>query len=161
MAEKLNLEEFSEDFALFVEAGFMAVNQKDEVNSRRLFEAAKILRPESPAPTIGLGYIALNKLEVKKASTLFQQALEIDPEHHLAQTFLGISYLLVESKRQEGEKLIKDAMKKTEDPTIVNLGKVSLEWAEKDLKKKSSLPFFSQEEEGKEGEEENVQTSDE
>ena len=45
-------------------------------------------------------------------------------------------------KRKKGEKLINEAIEKTEDPTIKNLGKISLEWAEKDLKK-SRAPFFS------------------
>lgn len=149
MSEKLNLEEFDEDFALFIEAGFIAVNQKDEVNSTRLFSAAKIMRPESPAPIIGLGYIALNKLEVGKAADLFKEALKKDPEHHLAKAFLGISYLLVEEKRAEGEKLIQEAQEASDDPTIANLADISLEWAEKDLKKEgkksgSGAPFFAE-----------------
>ena len=59
----------------------------------------------------------------------------------MAQTFLGMCYLLVKPKRKKGEKLIKEAMEKTEDPTIKNLCAISLEWAEKDLNKIKS-PFF-------------------
>ncbi|GAB4233743.1 MAG: hypothetical protein Tsb0021_12840 [Chlamydiales bacterium] len=134
--------EFDEDFGLLIETGFVAVKQLDEICSRRLFEAAKVLRPESTVPDIGLGYIALNKLEVKEATTIFQEILKKEPENHLAQTFLGICYLLVKSKRPEGEKLIAEAMKKTDDETIKNLGAISLEWSEKDLKKAKS-PFFN------------------
>lgn len=152
MSEKLDLKEFDEDFALFIESGFVAVNQKDEVNSTRLFTAAKALRPEHPAPYVGLGYIALNKLEVKKAVEFFTVALEKEPEHHLAKAFLGIAYLLIEEKRAEGEKMIQEASDASDDPTISNLAEISLEWSEKDLKKKDkdkkaegSAPFFGQE----------------
>jgi Flp pilus assembly protein TadD len=147
MASQDYLEPFDEDFALLIEAGFMAVNQKDEVNSTRCFEAARIIRPDSPAPILGLGYISLNKLELKKASDYFQQALDIDPEHHLAKAFLGVSYMFVESKRKEGEALIKEAQENSDDPTIANLADVSLEWAEKDLtdQGRSVAPFGDKE----------------
>ncbi|MCB1135751.1 MAG: SctF chaperone SctG [Chlamydiia bacterium] len=137
------LEPYDEDFPTFIEAGFMAVNQKDEVNAKRCFEAARLLRKESAAPIIGLGYIALNKLEVKKAVEYFEQATKMDPENTLAKAFLGVAYLLVEKKRAEGERLIKEAKEASDDPTIANLEDISLEWAEKDLSKKGrSTPFF-------------------
>lgn len=134
---------FKDDFALFIEAGFIAVKQMDEVSSRRIFEAAQLLNPQSTAPQIGLGYIALNKLQLKEACQIFEKIIEKEPANHLAQTFLGISYLLNKQKLKKGEKLIRDAMEQTTDPTIKNLGLVSLEWAEKDLKKISKAPFFS------------------
>lgn len=137
--------DFEEDFAFLIEAGFIAVKQLDEICSRRIFEAAKVLFPKSSAPQIGLGYIALNKLEVKEAAKIFQEIVKKEPENRLAQTFLGISYLLTKNQREEGEKIIRDAMEKTDDETIKNLGSISLEWNEKDLKKIKS-PFF----EGKE-----------
>ena len=39
--------------------------------------------------------------------------------------------------------MIKEAISKTEDSTIKNLGEISLEWADKDLNKAKS-PFFEQ-----------------
>lgn len=147
------LQEFKEDFALFIEAGFVAVKQLDEISSKRIFEAAQLLNPHSTAPQIGLGYIALNKLQVKEASLIFEGVLAQEPENRLAQTFLGICYLLTKQKRKKGEKLIQDAMEKTTDPTIKNLGLISLEWAEKDLKKMAKAPFFAaKEKEEEEGE---------
>lgn len=142
MADKPDMGEFDEDFSLFIEAGFMAVNQADEVNAKRIFEAARVIREESAAPVIGLGYIALNKLEVKKAVEMFQVALEMDPENHLAQAFLGVTYLLVKEKREEGEKLIKKAREASDDPTIENLANISLEWSDKDLKAKGRSAAF-------------------
>jgi predicted Zn-dependent protease len=141
-----------QDFGLLIEAGFIAVRQLDEKSARSLFQAAQKLKPESMAPQIGLGYIALNKLELKEAAAIFEAVIKKEPENYLAQTFLGICYLLVKEKRKEGEKLIAESMKKTTDPTVKNLGQVSLLWLEKDLKKKESkAPFFSGSQETEKG----------
>jgi predicted Zn-dependent protease len=140
--EEVKLKEFREDFALLIEAGFVAVKQLDEVSARRIFQAAQVMSPSSTAPQIGLGYIALNKLEIKEATKVFESVLKQEPENYLAQTFLGICFLLTQQKMKKGEKLIKDAMEKSDDPTIKNLGQISLEWGEKDLKKNRKAPFF-------------------
>ncbi|NGX57947.1 MAG: hypothetical protein K940chlam3_00848 [Chlamydiae bacterium] len=138
--QKKNLEDFKDDFPLLLEAGFVAVKQLDEASARHLFNAAQLLSPESSAPRIGLGYIALNKLEVKEATEIFTEITEDEPENHLAMTFLGICYLLTKAKRSQGEKMIKKIIEETSDETIVNLGSIALQWAEKDLKKLKS-PF--------------------
>jgi hypothetical protein len=137
------LTEFKEDFALLIEAGFVAVKQLDEISATRIFQAAQALSPRHTAPRIGMGYIALNKLEVKEAAKFFEGVIQQEPDNYLAQTFLGMCFLLTKGRRNKGEKLIKDAMEKTDDPTIKNLGAISLEWAEKDLSKKSKSPFFA------------------
>lgn len=136
------IQEFKEDFSLLIEAGFVAVKQLDETSATRIFNAAQIISPDSTAPQIGLGYIALNKLEVKEATRVFEEVIKKEPDNHLAQTFLGICFLLSKPKRKKGEKLIQEAMKNTDNPSIKNLGEVSLEWANKDLKKKEA-PFFA------------------
>ena len=133
-------EDFKSDFSLLIEAGFVAVKQLDEMSATRIFNAAQAISPNNTAPQIGLGYIALNKLEVKEATRIFEAVTEKEPENYLAQIFLGMCFLLVKTKRKKGEKLIQETMSKTTDETIINLGSVSLEWAEKDLKKGES-PF--------------------
>jgi Flp pilus assembly protein TadD len=136
------LQEFRQDFALLIEAGFVAVKQLDETSAIRIFNAAQALNPTSTAPRIGLGYIALNKLEIKEATQIFEEVNKAEPDNYLARTFLGICCLL-SKKRKKGEKLIHEAMEKSPESTIKNLGAVSLEWAEKDLYKKTSkAPFF-------------------
>lgn len=137
------IQDFRGDFALFIEAGFVAVKQLDEMSAKRLFEAAQLLNPQSTAPQIGLGYIALNKLQLKEASQIFENVMEKDPENYLAQTFLGICYLLSKQKRKKGERLINEAMEKTTDQTVRNLGLISLEWGERDLKQTNKAPFFA------------------
>jgi len=142
--EQEKLQDFKEDFPLLIEAGFIAVKQLDGTSAARIFNAAQILNPESTAPQIGLGYIALNKLEIKEATRIFEEVAAKEPENYLAQTFLGMCFLLNKAKRKKGEKLIREAIEKTDDETIKNLGSISLEWAEKDLSKQKS-PFFGQE----------------
>lgn len=137
------IQEFKEDFALLIEAGFVAVKQLDEISATRIFNAAQALSPFSTAPQIGIGYIGINKLEIKESTHIFETIMKVEPENHLAQTFLGICYLLTKSKRKKGEKIIQEAIEKTTDPTIKNLGELSLEWSEKDLSKKSKAPFFA------------------
>lgn len=141
MNEENILEFFNEDFSLFVEAGFIAVKQLDEIASRRLFKAAEILNPDSPASQLGLGYIALNKLRVTEASGIFEAILSKDPEHHLAKTLLGISYLLMQDKKKEGEQLILETKEKCGDPTVRNLAEVCLDWLHKDLGSKAPPPM--------------------
>lgn len=136
------LQMFKEDFSLLIEAGFVAVKQLDETSAARIFHAAQVLSPDSTAPQIGIGYISLNKLEIKEATKVFEEVVKKEPENYLAQTFLGICCLLSKPKRKKGEKLILEAMEKTDNPSIKNLGEVSLEWANKDLKKKEA-PFFA------------------
>lgn len=142
------LQTFQEDFSLLIEAGFVAVKQLDEVSASRIFFAAQTMNPTSTAPRIGLGYIALNKLEIKEATKIFEGVVKDEPENYLAQTFLGMCFLLNKAQRKKGEQLINDAIKKTDDPTIKNLGEISLVWAEKDLKKEKS-PFFAAQEKEK------------
>jgi len=142
--EEQKLVDFKDDFQMLIEAGFIAVKQLDEVSASRIFNAAHVLNPTSTAPAIGLGYIALNKLDMKEATRIFEGVVSQEPENFLAQVFLGICFLLNKAKRKKGEQLIKEAMAKSDDQTIKDLGAISLEWAEKDLKKlkKDKAPFF-------------------
>jgi len=141
MEEENILEFFVEDFPLLIEAGFVAVKQLDEIAARRLFKAAQILNPDNPASQLGLGYIALNKLHVTEAMEIFEKILAKDPEHHLARALLGVSYMLTQDKKQEGEKLILEAKEKCDDPTIANLADVCLDWQKKDLSGKAPSPI--------------------
>lgn len=144
--DERKFQEFKEDFSFLIEAGFVAVKQLDETSASRIFHAAQVINPTSTAPQLGLGYIALNKLELKEANKIFEEILKKEPENYLAQTFLGICCLLNKAKRKKGEKLIQEAISKATDPTVKSLGKISLEWAEKDLKKEKA-PFFAAQQE--------------
>ncbi|MDB2613773.1 hypothetical protein N9Y92_01275 [Chlamydiales bacterium] len=141
------LDEYKDDFGLFIEAGFVAAKQMDEKSARQIFKAAQVLNPESVSPQVGLGYIALNKMDTKESDRIFEKVVEKEPENWLAVCFLGVSYVLQKEKRKEGEELILKALEGTDDETVRTLAKTSLEWNEKDLKKKDSkAPFFKKNE---------------
>jgi len=141
MGEENPLDFFNEDFPLFIEAGFIAVKQLDDIAARRLFKAAEVLRPESSAPKLGLGYIELNKMRPQEASRIFESILEKEPKHSLAKALLGVSYLMTKDKKKKGEVLINEAKKESDDPTIQNLADVSLQWMKKDVKAAFSTPM--------------------
>lgn len=149
MGEENPLDFFKDDFTLFIEAGFIAVKQLDEIAARRLFKAAEVLRPESTAPKLGLGYIELNKMRPQEASRLFESILEKEPSHSLAKALLGVSYLMTKDKKKQGEALINEAKKESDDPTIQNLAEVSAQWMKKDVKTSFNAPFTPSLEEGK------------
>lgn len=136
-------EEFRGDFSLLIESGFIAVKQLDEIGAVRIFTAAQALNPTSTAPKIGMGFIALNKMQIKEATGIFEEVVALEPENSLAQTFLAICLLLTKGKHKKGEKLIQDILAKETDPTVRNLANVSLHWSQKELaKKRSTSPFF-------------------
>lgn len=140
MDEESLLAFFAEDYSLLIEAGFVAVKQLDEIAARRIFKAAEILNPDNPASQIGLGYIALNKLRVTEAATIFEAIVNKDPKHRLAQALLGVAYLLTQDKKKRGEQLLIEARNGCDDPTIKNLADVCLDWMNKDLQAKSLSP---------------------
>lgn len=130
------MEELKNDFPLLIEAGFVAVNQRDEDSAKKLFQAAQQLEPKSTAPRIGFGFIALNKLELDVAEKEFTAVLSQDKDHQLARAFLGITLCFNPKTRSKGKALIEEAMSKTDDQHVKNLGAVSLEWLKKDLEGK-------------------------
>lgn len=141
MSEEKPIDLYRQDFALFIEAGFIAVKQLDEIAARRLFKAAELLSPDSSAPKLGLGYIELNKMRAVEAAKIFESILAKEPEHHLAKALLGIAYLMSKDKRQQGEVLITEAKNESDDPTIQNLANVSSQWLNKDIKQAHAMPF--------------------
>lgn len=139
------IESFKEDFSLLIESGFIAVKQTDEVSAMRIFQAAQTLSPKNTAPQIGMGFIAINKMEIKKATQIYESVIEQEPDNHLAQTFLGICYLLTKGKQKKGLEVINAVLEKNPEQPIKDLAAMALQWNEKDLAKKiSKSPFFDQ-----------------
>ena len=125
---------YKTDLILFLEGGFIAVNQMDEESARKLFAAAALVDPENSMPTVGIGYIHLQKLELTKAITHFEKVIKDEPENEMAKTFLGICFSLAPNKENEGEKILKQTIK-SNDPLIKRLSHDSLEFVEKFVKK--------------------------
>ena len=129
-----SLKHYKEDFFLFVEAGFIAVNQADEDAALKLFRAAELLNPEHSLPKIGVGYLHLHKLELKQACKAFQGVLDEQPDNEMATAFLGLCMGLSPTQVSEGEKLLEKSSK-SKDPLIKRLGVSALEFVDKFVKK--------------------------
>ncbi len=129
------IDKFKDHFILFVEAGFIAVNQADEDAALKLFRAAELLNPTNALPQIGKGYLHLCKLELKQACKVFEDVLHKDPNNEMAKTFLGLSMSLNPNDVTKGEKILEDSAKKAKDPLIKTLANNALEFVEKFVKK--------------------------
>lgn len=125
---------YKDDFFLFVEAGFIAVNQADEDAALKLFRAAELLNPEHSLPKVGFGYLHLHKLELKQACRSFEQVLSEQPDNEMAKAFLGICMSMTPTQVSEGEKLLEQSCH-SKDPLIKRLGASALDFVEKFVKK--------------------------
>jgi hypothetical protein len=129
-----NWKDYKEDWILFLESGFIAVNQADEDSALKLFKASELLNPESPMPKVGMGYLHLHKLELKQACKMFEEVLAKEPKNEMARAFLGICMSLTPASLDKGEKIL-EQMHKSQDPMIKNLSNTAIEFAQKFLKK--------------------------
>lgn len=128
------LEDFSSDFFLFLEAGFIAVNQCDEDSSVKLFKAAELLDPENSLSKVGLGYMHLHKLEITKACSYFEEVLKKEPENDMAKTFLGLCLTMSPDQVGKGEKLLQSTTNSS-DKLIKNLSHTALDFVDEFVKK--------------------------
>jgi len=129
--------DYKEDWILFLEAGFIAVNQADEDAALKLFKAAEMLNPENSMPKVGIGYLHLHKLELKQAAKMFEEVLEKEPKNEMARAFLGISMSLAPTSMEKGERILQQTHK-SHDPLIKKLSDTAIDFAEKFLKKAPS-----------------------
>lgn len=129
-----DLTQYRSDFALLVEAGFVAVSHLDEDAAAKLFEAAQVLERNSTMPRLGMAAIALHKLDLKTSNKVLEEIVEEEPENHRAAALLGISYLLSNKNVEKGERMLHDAMTKADDPATRRLGELWLEVLEKGAK---------------------------
>ncbi len=90
-----NLDAFREDFALFFEAGLVAIKQGDEVSAQALFQVLHVLDPEHTAYEVGNGLIHLHKMELTQAESLFRVVVEKDPENWSAKAFLSLTLMMI------------------------------------------------------------------
>ena len=129
------LEQFKDQFVLFLEAGFIAVNHADEDSAKKLFNVSKMLKPESTLNEIGLGYLHLCKLELAPAEKCFRKVLDIDPTSDMARTFLGITMSLSPKEGAEGEKILTEISKSGNEDSK-KLSKDALNFVDQFVKKK-------------------------
>ncbi len=125
---------YKEDWLLFTEAGFIAVNQADEDSALKLFRAGVALNPENTLPQVGFGYLHLHKLELKQAVKVFEQVLDKEPENEMAKAFMGICMSMMPNAVGKGEKILEQTLK-SKDPMIKNLSHVAMDFVDKFVKK--------------------------
>ena len=126
--------EYKEDWLLFTEAGFIAVNQADEDSAMKLFKAGEMLNSENTLPRVGFGYLHLHKLELKQAVKMFEGVLEKEPKNEMAKTFLGICLGMMPNMIVKGEKVLSETSK-SHDPMIHKLSETAIDFVEKFIKK--------------------------
>jgi tetratricopeptide (TPR) repeat protein len=130
-----SLENYKKDYILFVESGFIAVNQGDEDAAIKLFKAAELLEPTNLLPQVGFGYMHLCKLELKQACKIFEEVLSKDPSNDMAKAFLGISFSLMPNEVAKGEKVLEEVSTNAKDGQIKSLADTAIDFVEKFVKK--------------------------
>lgn len=130
-----DLKKYDEDFFLFLEAGFIAINQTDEDSAVKLFKTCELLQPENPLIKIGFGYLHLHKLELKQACEYFEEVLHIDPANEMATTFLGIAMSLTPDKVSKGEQLLEKSVRESSDSQVKKVANTTLDFVEQFVKK--------------------------
>jgi tetratricopeptide (TPR) repeat protein len=127
------IKKHKEDFILFAEAGFIAVNQADEDAAIKLFKAAELLDPKNILPKLGMGYLHLHKLELKEAVRHFDEVLENDPHNEMAKAFKGLCLGLMPNSVDKGEKLLEET-RKSKDPLVKQMSGTAIDFVEKFVK---------------------------
>ncbi len=133
-----NWKDYQKDWLLFLESGFIAVNQADEDAAAKLFKAAELLKPDSILPKIGMGYLHLHKLEIKQACACFEEALAKEPQNEMAKVLLGIAMSLAPMMVGKGEKVLEQICKSAQDPQIKQLSDQAMAFVDKFVKKSST-----------------------
>lgn len=130
-----DLKKYEEDFFLFLEAGFIAINQADEDSAVKLFKTCELLQPENPLIKIGFGYLHLHKLELKQACEYFEEVLRIDPSNEMASTFLGVALSLTPDKVTKGEQMLEKSARDSSDSQVKKVANTTLDFVEQFVKK--------------------------
>jgi len=130
-----DLKKYDEDFFLFLEAGYIAINQADEDSAIKLLKTCELLRPDNLLIKIGFGYMHLHKLELKQACNCFEEVLRSDPNHEMAKTFLGIALSLTPDKVAKGEQILEKSAQESSDADVKKLAHTTLTFVDQFVKK--------------------------
>ncbi|MEX0961714.1 MAG: SctF chaperone SctG [Simkaniaceae bacterium] len=133
-----------EQFFLLIEAGFVAIHQADEDSAKKIFKACELLNPTNMLPRIGMGYLHFHKLQLKQAAEIFSKILESEPSNEMAKTLLGMTLSMSPTKGGEGEKILTDICKNSDDPQIKRVADSAIDFVDKFVKKKSPSPLEPQ-----------------
>lgn len=129
------LNRYKDQFTLFLELGFIAVNHADEGSAVKLFRAAEMLRPSEVLTIIGFGYLHLCKLEVKSAINMFEKVLKKEPNNPIAKSLLGFCFALTPDHVKEGKDILEDMKAHAKGKDIQELDNVLLGFVNDYVKK--------------------------
>lgn len=107
----VSLSDFKKDLGNLCECGLIAIKQGDEDSAQKLFAACKILDPQNTVADVGEGLIALHKMDLKNARTIFERILSKE-RNWRAQGFLSLTHLLSALKEKAGTDVMLDHLKK-------------------------------------------------
>jgi Tfp pilus assembly protein PilF len=130
-----SLQNYKEDYIVFLEAGFIAINQADEDATIKLFKASELLNPSNVMPKIGMAYLHIHKLELKQAQKLLEEVLTVEPQNEVAKTLLGVALSMSPKEMQKGEEILHSMQKKASTEDIKELSTTALDFVDKFLKK--------------------------
>lgn len=128
---------YDQDFVLFLECGFIAINQADEPSATKLFKACERLRPDNNIAKVGWGYMHLLKLELKEAIEDFEEVLKKEPGNEMARAFLGLAQCLTPNGITKGEKTLHET-EKSHDKDVKKMSHTAINFVEKFVKKEPS-----------------------
>ena len=132
------LNRYKDQFTLFLELGFIAVNHADENSAIKLFTAAGMLRPSEALTIIGFGYLHLCKLEVKSAINMFEKALKKEPNNPIAKSLLGFCFALTPDHVKEGKHILEEMKSHAKSKDVKELDSVLLKFVDEFVKKEPS-----------------------
>ena len=127
-------QKYEEDYVLFLEAGFIAVNQSDEAAAVQLFKTCEILRPENVMAKIGYGYLHLHKLELKQACQNFEEALAKEPHNEVAKALLGLCTSLQPKFVDRGAAILEETSHSS-NPYVQQMSTTALDFVDKFVRK--------------------------
>lgn len=133
------MEDYKKDFIKFLECGFIAISQLDEVSARDLFAAAKMIEPHNTLLMIADGYMHFTKMQLDQAIKSFEAVLHKEPHNEMAKTFLGLAMSLAPKTMAKGEQMLKETSEHSHDPAIKKLADDSVAFVDLHLKRHSPM----------------------
>ena len=130
-----DLKKYNEDFFLFLEAGFIAINQADEDSAIKLFKTCELLQADNILIKIGFGYMHLHKLELKQACEYFEEVLQKDPSNEMATAFIGIAMSLTPDQVSKGEQILKKSVQESSNSQVKKVAHTTLDFIEQFVRK--------------------------
>jgi tetratricopeptide (TPR) repeat protein len=134
------INDIKKDALLFLEAGFIALNQAEYKAAEDLFNTAEVLDADRDLCDIGRGYLALHKMKIHKAREWFEKVHKRSPDNQMAATFLAWANIMDEKYHSEGEAACEKILKEAKDPGIKKFADSALEFS-KNYSGPSSSPF--------------------